>query len=472
MTLIGGGPLYYYDTAGYLIQGRGILSTVGLAEPAPNPPAGAAPAPVDSAAPGPDTAVAGNRAAIYSLIVGLFARAGWLQGMVLVNLGAILLAVWLTMRNLAREIPAPPPAPALTALGLTVPALVAGCLGSLPFYVAFLMPDIFTPVLLLAIANLCIFAPTMPGRERAANAALALLAILTHSSHLLIAVLLLPLGLFLSPMLARRRRWVAGGLIGLLIGAGVAERVGFAYVAEHFQHRKVAYPPFLTARLIDDGPGLRYLQSRCPDPALATCALYAALARSDDPRRLDAPNIIFSHDPATGSLKLLPDADQQRIAGEQLGFAADVVRAHPFAVAAAFAENVATQLGYFSISMTVPRPDMLAAPNPMAGVIPDALTTGRLVTSGRGWIAPLTWAHGIVYGVSLLGVLALLIRPGGLSSRTRRFALLILLGLLANAVVCAGISEPAHRYGARVAFLLPMLAVALALIRRAGRAAP
>jgi hypothetical protein len=37
------------------------------------------------------------------------------------------------------------------------------------------------------------------------------------------------------------------------------------------------------------------------------------------------------------------------------------------------------------------------------------------------------------------------------------------LGILVNALVCGGISQPATRYGARVIWLLPMLATLLAL---------
>ena len=56
--------------------------------------------------------------------------------------------------------------------------------------------------------------------------------------------------------------------------------------------------------------------------------------------------------------------------------------------------------------------------------------------------------------------------PGGM----RLFVLMILAGLVANAVVCGGISQPATRYGSRVIWLLPWLAVLAALAATARRA--
>ena len=60
---------------------------------------------------------------------------------------------------------------------------------------------------------------------------------------------------------------------------------------------------------------------------------------------------------------------------------------------------------------------------------------------------------------------ALLLAPRGLPASARVFGAMVLVGVLANALVCGGISQPATRYGARVAWLLPLTAVLLLLIR-------
>lgn len=457
-------PLYYYDTGGYLSQGNSILSAVGLptmdAKPsarAPDMGNSQTPAPTSAvAAQTADTVVVGSRSAIYGLVFALFYRMSGPNGIVFLNIGVILSAVLLMTRCITREYPLAPSPLRLTALGL-----IAACFGSLPFYIAFLMPDIFAPVLVITLASLCVYAPTMRAWEISLTLALALFALLTHPSHLLMAGLLLPAGLMLSPALVGRRLWIAVGLVTLLIGVGVGERVFFGMAVERLQKKQVMYLPFLTARLIDDGPGLVYLQTRCPDPNFATCTLFAALYRSDDPGRLDAPNILFSRSEKVGSLKLLSEDDQRRIASEQFAFAAVVAKADPLGLTWSFIENVATQLGYFSISMTVPTPDLFSSASALSEDLPTSPTQGPLVTSERSWIGPLTWFHGALYLAAFGVILALMTRRAALRSNTRMLTILILLGILINAMVCAGVSEPAHRYGARVMFLLPMLAAIL-----------
>lgn len=456
------GPLYYYDTGGYLSQGDSILSLIGLpvTDAKPLDPTSIAdptettsvPAPAKT----PDTVVVGSRSAIYGLVFAFFYRISGPDGIVFLNAGVIFLAVLLMARCIFREYPSSPTPLHLAALGL-----IAACFGSLPFYVAFLMPDIFAPALVITLASLCIYAPAMRAWEIVLALSLALLAVLSHPSHLLMAALMLPAGLALSPALAGRRLLTAAGLVTLLIGAGIGERVSFGMAVERFQKKEVMYLPFLTGRLIDDGPGLAYLQSHCPDPNFATCTLFAALSRSDDPGRLDAPNILFARSEKVGSLKLLPDEDQRRIASEQFAFAAAVARTDPLGLSWAFIENVATQLGYFSISMTVPTPDLFSSTGSLSEMFPTSPPLGTLVTAERSWITPLNWFQGALYIAATGMILALMTRRGLLTSNVRMLTVLILVGILINAIVCAGVSEPAHRYGARVIFLLPMLAAIL-----------
>ena len=46
---------------------------------------------------------------------------------------------------------------------------------------------------------------------------------------------------------------------------------------------------------------------------------------------------------------------------------------------------------------------------------------------------------------------------------------MVLLGVLANALVCGGISQPATRYGARVIWLLPLTATIMMIFARRAR---
>ena len=172
VTILNGRPLFYYDTRGYIDQGTTGLNQLGLiakpsGEPAPvvhpQGEAGGVAAPVKS-----DNTVDGSRSAVYALIAATFAHLQALWTVPFVNALLVLLAVWLPIR-VAHRIYAPAySVPALMAL-----PLIAASAGSLPFYVAFLMPDIFTPILILMIAALTVFGREMTaGRGYIALAAL------------------------------------------------------------------------------------------------------------------------------------------------------------------------------------------------------------------------------------------------------------------------------------------------------------
>ncbi len=461
---VNGQPLFYFDTGSYLEQGARLLglarSDVGTlgsgspGSPAPQPAANSAPDEQSA-----DATVVGSRSVAYGLMIALVVALAGLPGVVAVNLSMIWFGTWIFARRLAASGPGVLPPGQLAAVGL-----LAASLGSLPFYVAFAMPDILAPALILMIAVLFVHAGAMTRTERALAILIALFAIVAHISHLLFAVLLIPAAVFASPAAAGRRIPMVLALAGLLAGAGLAERYVFGMAVERYLHKRVVYLPFVTARLIDDGPGLRFLKRRCPDPAYATCALFAALSASGDPSRLDAPNILFAQSPERGSYRTLPDAEMTAVAGDQVTFAYDVVSADPLGVAEAILRNVAVQLGYFSVEMTIPSPDMLATTGMFTDRLPPSLGDGRLIAASPRWVPALMVCHGIVYAgsLALLGWLALRKR---LSRADLALVIIVLAGIVANAIVCGAVSEPAHRYGARVMFLLPLVAAMLGVAR-------
>ena len=165
--LINGRPLFYFDTVGYISQGHNGLHQLGIrgespltfrlerikAEKAAN----------GIAEEGPDTTeieaentVDGSRSTVYALTSGLLARMHALEGLLLLNVVAVLIAVWLPLRVASRRWGLPVPISEAVAL----PVIIAS-LGSLPFFVAYLMPDTFAPVLILTMATLTVFGRSM-----------------------------------------------------------------------------------------------------------------------------------------------------------------------------------------------------------------------------------------------------------------------------------------------------------------------
>lgn len=389
---------------------------------------------------------------VYSLLVGLFVWAGSVEGVALMHAVVVVATLLLAFSVVLRGLPAGPGAPLLTFF-----AVCLASLGSLSFYVAFLMPDIFAPVLILLSAVLAAAGSRMRTIELLAAIPLGALAVTVHLSQLAMAIVLLPAVTLAALVIGGRRRWAAPLAMLAIIGAGVAEQGLLRIAARETLDAEVIYRPFLTARLIQDGPGLSYLADRCPDAAEPSCALYAALQRSNDPERLTATNISFATEPRTGSFRLLPEADQIAVAQEQFDFFLRVVLDRPVESAAAFARNVLRQLTLNSVGMTLQTDAVVARVQGLPGFAFTGSGHGRL-TAWTGWLAAATGAQTVLYAVSAAVAVAL-IASRRLPRTVAVFVSFILIGILVNAIVCGGLSQPAARYGARVAWLLPVAAL-------------
>jgi hypothetical protein len=459
--IVNGGELFYFDTLGYVDQGLEALEQVGLVDevavPAEETQTGTAPTPEADA---PRT-VDGSRSAVYSLLAGGLAAMGALDLLVPIHLLAVLLAVWIPARALCRTY-RPPHSVAAT---VSLPVLVAS-LGSLPFFVAYLMPDIFAPVMLVAIATLTAFVRDLRWWEIALTLALGSFSLMAHLSHQAIGALMVAGALVVTFVVSRRSVVPVIVLVGLIAAVGLAQQAAFRGAAKAVASSEVVIRPFITARLIQDGPGLAYLERNCPDAAIPTCKLYEALSRSDDPMRLTASHIVFQTTPELGSFRLMTEADQVAVAQGQVAFFFDVLREAPFGVAGAFLRNTLVQTIKVDVEMTLQTDSIVSRHAETPGLIDGAFSHGNL-TRDIGWLVPVTAIHAVLYALSLGVILVLLVRPGGTPKDLRVFAVMLLLGILANAFVCGAISQPATRYGARVIWLLPYVATLMLLFRNA-----
>jgi len=375
-----------------------------------------------------------------------------------------MLALWLPARIAVRLY-----APGWSVAAVTAIPVLASAFGSMPFYTAYAMPDIFAPILLLVIATLTIFARQMRLFEILLAQALGLLAVVTHPSHLLITFLMIPLSILGAVLISGRRAWTAALLVILLALGGLAERALFATAVKTVKSSEVVYQPFLTARSIEDGPGLRVLEDNCPNDEIATCALYDALQRSSDPWRLTASHIMFERSENLGSYRLLPAEIQRDIAQEQISFFFRVLRERPVALTLAFLSNTLQQANLFSVEYTIPTEKTLRQVNVISDIAPASFAEARLLGQ-RGALNWLVILHGVVYAVSALLIVVILVLPQKAPPLALKgFVMMILCGILVNAFVCGGVSQPSDRYGARVAFLLPVAASFIILFYNAVR---
>lgn len=462
---INGRPLFYFDTVGYISQGHSGLKQLGI--PGKSPLAGRMKAVATNT---PDASeidaaqtVDGSRSTVYALVSGALARLGALEGLIAMNVIAVLLAVWLPMRIAARRWGLH----MSVAQAVSVPVIVAS-LGSLPFFVTYLMPDTFAPVLILTIATITVFGRQMTVWEMLLAVALGAFAIVAHLSHLAIATVMVPVVALVALILSRRRWWLAPALVLIMVGIGFAEQSVLRSAAKSVANSEVVIKPYITARIIEDGPGLSYLDAHCPDDTIPTCKLHAALQLSDDPFRITASHIVFETSERLGSFRLMTPEDQRIVAGDQIGFFFEVLADQPVALTLAFLTNTLIQSGWTSVDMTLQNEPIIAQHTGVSGLMSGAFDHGRL-TRDIGWLAPVTTAHHALYILSLLVIVALVLLPHRVPGEIKALAIMVLLGVLANALVCGGISQPATRYGARVIWLLPLMATILVIFARRTR---
>ncbi|MCY1126685.1 hypothetical protein OU426_07465 [Frigidibacter sp. RF13] len=447
VLIVNGRPLFYFDTMGYYEQGMAALRSLGLL-PAPEALAsaggsGATPHTVD-----------GSRSPFYSLLAGLFAAAGAFDLLILFNVGVLVATLWLVAQIVRRL-----HAPALDPVVLTALAIIAGSLGSLPFYVAYLMPDLMAPVLLIAVAAITAFGREMRPGELLAAFLLASVAIVSHLSHYGIAAAMVPAVALVAVLAGRRRWWLPPLILLAIVAVGYAQQQAFRMVAAKTVKSDVVIQPYITARLIQDGPGYDWLEAHCPDSAIATCKLWDALHISDDPYRLTASHILFETSKRLGSYRLMTPEDQKAVADAQIGFFSDVLKEMPLAVAGALIANTLKQSAMVSVDMTIPTDQIVRRNRVVTETLSGPLLRGRLAEDRR-WIDTSVRLHRTYYAAALVLSVILLLGPG-LPKGLRVFGVMVLLGVLANAFVCGGISQPANRYGARVIWLVPMLAAML-----------
>ena len=154
----------------------------------------------------------------------------------------------------------------------------------LPYFVAQLMPDVFTPLMALAIAMLVLRPEALTGPERWIAAGFVSFAMAAHLSNP-------PIGVALMVGLGAGRRWLGARAPltradrGRLVAApalALAALIGANLAA----HGRAAIAPygnvFLLTRVIYDGPGRDALIRDCPRPGWRLCRFAARLPASAD----------------------------------------------------------------------------------------------------------------------------------------------------------------------------------------------
>lgn len=469
-AVVNQGPIWFFDTLAYLrapdtavakladIE-TGLLrataeggTTLGSnPAPGPNPAPGMDAAPAPLVGPG-DTEVIAGRSIYYGAV--LLAGLGLVGpfGVSVLQAGVFALSLVLALRAWLPGQPRAIAAITLATAGLT----------SAPFFANYLMPDFLTGVLVLAVMRLVV-PPSPNWVERGIWTGLAAFAMISHTSHLIIGAGLVLVALVVLPLCRLRLPWLGLATVVASIGAAVVADMAFSVAIEKTYGRPPLRPPFLSARLIEDGTGYDYLRSHCPTDAGPDTPVPFELCRHMDRLPINSIDMIWADDPEIGLFRTVSSEARQRISAEQFSFAVAVVAAYPLAQAEASAKLVWEQLSRFGLSEFL-YTDTLRQQltTTLAAPLSEAVAQTRFYQGDF----PLLWPDRLERGVALVSlglVVVLTLWPAGATLPTARrrqlqaLTLFVLLALLGNAVTTGILSAPFDRYQSRVIWLLTML---------------
>ena len=423
-----GDPLGFPDTTGYYGQGGQVLDRIeALVLPTPSPDPGA-PAAAGGEAGAPVYAI---RSVPFSVMTNAAVRIGGVLGPVLI-LSAI--TAWLILFAVRELTPGRAALVALATAGLT----------TLPFYTAQIMPDVMAGWLILIVA-LIAWRPDIGAWRMTVLLTLAFLSIASHYSHVPLGLALLP-ALGVALLLRPDRRWRLALAVQIPLLLALALNVAVGKAAGGGVSIAPSRLPILLARTLADGPGREYLTETCPQSGWTLCEIYDEFPDSVQVA-LWGPNSI----PARAT-----DAQRRAISQEEVPLVLAVLRAHPVEQGQALLRNAALQLGLIGIR------DVRLTQLEIEGPIDMEMELERVPRSSPVWT--IEWVQLAAVAAGTVGLAVALWRGG---PGVRPAIVLLLLGLVANAGVCGGLSAPADRYQGRLIWTLVLLGLAFALRRDA-----
>jgi len=351
---------------------------------------------------------------------------------------------------------------------LLVVTTLLSLLTSLPWYAAQLMPDIFVPLLVLAMWLLAAHGHALRSWEAIGLGVIALLAMLFHMSCLALALGLVGVLLIKRVLASTWPLRVQALFPTLLVTAAFVLMPSLHYLFIGTAQYTPGGPAFLFGSLVQDGLAKRWLMEHCPAPRVQLCAWKETL-----PETADA--FLWSKDSPYKKIGDWKASSSQRELGQLVK---GIVLAYPGMIVAKAVKATAEQVVRVAtgegldgqhwdtrgiLSTFLPH---IAGPFNMARQQQEDITPELL----SGW-------NRLHIPVALASV-ALLLPVLWWGLRTGRrplagLALFVLVALLGNAFICGALSNPHDRYQSRLVWLAPLvMALALAEYHRDRTATP
>ncbi|TCJ32806.1 hypothetical protein [Parafrankia sp. BMG5.11] len=329
----------------------------------------------------------------------------------------------------------------------------------LPFYTSMLMPDIYSGLLILTMSVVIAFFDRLTRVERWVFVLASALFVTFHTTHLLIAAAVAAVGLLAAVFGRMQLRPLALAVPVLVIGAGSI--AVFNLAVEMALNAKPLSPPFLSARLTAAGPGTDYLRRNCDadsEPFLLCRYLHRLPLESD--------SFLWSEDLQTGLFQNLSYEDQLTMASQDKTFfittlSDDVLGFASVAVSSALEQLSSFDLENFNYPERRGKELFEKYPTRIAEGIAETRAAQRNMP-----IAPFVWLS-VLSTLAALGVVAAIYlrseraKTEKIPKELWYFVVLVVLGVLANALICGALSGPHARYQMRLIWIVPFASVVL-----------
>lgn len=329
-------------------------------------------------------------------------------------------------------------------------ALTLGLATPVAWFACYAMPDIFAGLTILTMGLLLSQSLRFSWKLLLALSAIAVFAIASHASHIVLAGAMLVMGTVGALLKAakghraayRRLYWTFGATavaVGTVIFTGL---VGFGEIS--FAPKRY---PFLLARAIEMGPGRDYLHGACKVRDYEVCKLF--------PGQLPSTSHEFLWDQKNGVVIVATPAQMDRLRGEEMEIVFRTIGAAPLDMAKAAFSGTIDQLMKIKLAGVGYGKGIRHLSPIELELVPGLAFPRQLIPVAEFLTACSTL-------LSIIAILAWL----RVRNPQALLALLLIGGVVANAVICANLSTVADRYQARVIWLLPLAAFLLWAGRR------
>ncbi|MEM7721268.1 MAG: hypothetical protein AAF376_02735 [Pseudomonadota bacterium] len=319
---------------------------------------------------------------------------------------------------------------------LTTGVVLIAAFSTLPWFTVYLMPDILGATIIIYAAVLMVRFDDLSRTQITLLCLIATFAAASHYGHGPLAAAILAVVVILR---ALRRQLSRGFVLAAAIPVLFSPVANLTVSAVALDRPEVTplRLPILLARSLQDGPAYWYLQDACPDASYAFCEAFG----DDLPRWIG--DFLWDED---GIDSLTPDL-LQRIRDEEVAVIWAAFKAYPAQQAWSFFGNSVkqvVQVGTGNISPADREPSGHLARS-------DDETALALLQSFDRIVMIMTWLATLIVFVLWI--------TGRLTKRQRDTTLVLLAGVILNALIFGGLSAPVDRYQSRIIWVFPALAV-------------